>query len=167
MIPQMRGAYKPHEQVAPDPHGPPHAHPSSHVHAHKTQTQNLLPTSRTRAPTKAALDGTGGSWPAHEWYLKIDQGHRAKPPSTYDCDAPFCRARPLRRPSTYDTRPTHTLPTDRREPLPHLNHSVGWQTPPRGVGRRGDGPVAGAAINARTQGAGRPREKGKARAHRR
>lgn len=43
---------------------------------------------------------------------------------------------------------------------PHLSRSVGWQTSPGEMGRRGEGPVVGAALSARTRGAGRPGEKG-------
>jgi hypothetical protein len=40
----------------------------------------------------------------------------------------------------------------------HTSRTAQDDKHPKGVGRRGDGPVAGAAISARTQGAGRPRE---------
>ncbi|KAF8466257.1 hypothetical protein JB92DRAFT_2838665 [Gautieria morchelliformis] len=103
------------------------------------------------------------SWTAHEQHLKIAQDHLVWPPSTYGCGTPFCRASPLRQPRTYDARPTHTKPTDRREHLPHLTNSAGWQTPPREVGRWEDGPIVGAAIED-TESREAQGERGKARA---
>ena len=42
----------------------------------------------------------------------------------------------------------------------YLTYGMGQQTPPREMGWQGEGPIAGAVANARTQGARRPREKG-------
>ena len=79
-----------------------------------------IPTARTRAPTKAGLD-------AARRFPKTTRHHQAQlpPTPTYDYDAPFCRASPLRRLSTYKARPIRTIPTNRRESIPYLTNGAG------------------------------------------
>jgi hypothetical protein len=59
------------------------------------------------------------------------------------------------------TKPDPIYTTQATGERQYLTNSMGRQTLPREVGRRGEGLVVGAAANARSQGAGRPREKGK------
>ena len=99
----------------------------------------------------------GGGWPTNSTPRPLKTTGR-NPPSIYDCGTPFCHASPLWWPSTYNARPTHTILIDRREPLPHPQRRMANIS--KGDGPMGGRPVAGAAISARTQGAGRPREGG-------
>ncbi|KAF8527797.1 hypothetical protein JB92DRAFT_2826159 [Gautieria morchelliformis] len=97
--------------------------PLPHAHAHKPHTeQNLKP--KAHAPysrtdkcwTQRSGSKEDNSWTAPGDHLRPPD----KAPSTYNCDAPSCRASPPRRPSTYDARPTQTTLTNGREPIPHL-----------------------------------------------
>jgi hypothetical protein len=81
----------------------------------------------------------------------------------YACGDPSSHASSLQQPLTMSDTTTRYHYQERNTTIPQ--NSMGQQTSPREMGRRGMGSIIGTDAHARTQGAGGPREKGeKARA---